>query len=285
MGNNNITAGKKISNILFRVNELMNEHSQKTDEGFAKRLELRQGYIEDCFEYLGDEFENIPNSYPFKAMNRYPGESSILAHIPSSINGQLENVLLVAHHDCVPCSNGMIDNFSSVAVLLSLLDNFRKGFSIYNLDVLFTCCEEYGLKGATNFCASPRMKKYKAIFILDTCGIGDSVYICPSHFDLPDTGIGDLGISFMENSGGILTDSVPVCESSVFRKYCDKVYLICSGFPSTLSRKIYGFDIYRYPAMLVMDYIHGGSKDDINNINIGNLERIYKGLADALFAR
>ena len=86
-------------------------------------------------------------------------------------------LMLIAHHDAVPGSPGANDNAASVAIVLSLLERWRRREPAGRVRVLFSGCEELGYLGARIWVGAHGVAAVAGVLSLELPGIGDSVAV------------------------------------------------------------------------------------------------------------
>jgi aminopeptidase YwaD len=86
-------------------------------------------------------------------------------------------LMLIAHHDAVPGSPGANDNAASVAILLTLLERWRRREPAGRVRVLFSGCEELGYLGARVWVGAHGVRDVAGVLSLELPGIGDSVAV------------------------------------------------------------------------------------------------------------
>jgi len=94
-------------------------------------------------------------------------------------------LMLIAHHDAVPGSPGANDNAASVAIVLSLLERWRRREPAGRVRVLFTGCEELGYLGARVWVRAHGVADVAGVLSLELPGIGDSVAVWDVGADTP----------------------------------------------------------------------------------------------------
>jgi aminopeptidase YwaD len=88
-------------------------------------------------------------------------------------------LVLGAHYDSVPGSTGANDNAASVAILLSLLRDYRHDPPSLPCDIVFFDLEETGNWGSRAYVRRFATEPILAMVNLDVCGVGDTILIGP----------------------------------------------------------------------------------------------------------
>lgn len=101
----------------------------------------------------------------------YFESSNILAKLEGK-NPNLPGLLLSAHFDSVPTSNGATDDGKGIASLLALLDYYSKLKPERTMIFNFNNNEEFGLLGATHFTTHPWFKLVHYVINLEGTGTG-----------------------------------------------------------------------------------------------------------------
>jgi aminopeptidase YwaD len=94
-------------------------------------------------------------------------------------------LVLIAHHDAVPGSPGANDNAAAVAILLTLLERWRRHEPAGRVRVLFSGCEELGYLGARIWVDTHGVADVAGVLSLELPGIGDSLAVWDVGADTP----------------------------------------------------------------------------------------------------
>lgn len=90
-------------------------------------------------------------------------------------------LVLAAHYDSAPGSSGANDNAAGVAILLSLLREYRQHPPALPCDIVFFDLEEAGGWGSRAYVERFAAAHILAMLNLDVCGVGDTILIGPCH--------------------------------------------------------------------------------------------------------
>jgi hypothetical protein len=88
-------------------------------------------------------------------------------------------LVLGAHYDSVPGSAGANDNAASVAILLSLLRDYRHRPLRLPCDIVFFDLEESGSWGSRAYVRRFAAEQILAMINLDVCGVGNTLLLGP----------------------------------------------------------------------------------------------------------
>jgi hypothetical protein len=91
----------------------------------------------------------------------------------------MPRLVLGAHYDSVPGSTGANDNAAGVAILLSLLRDYRLNPPRLPCDIVFFDREEIGGWGSRAYVRRFAADQILAMINLDVCGVGDTILIGP----------------------------------------------------------------------------------------------------------
>jgi hypothetical protein len=94
-------------------------------------------------------------------------------------------LVLIAHHDAVPGSPGANDNAASVAILLSLLEQWAAREPPRRVRLLFPACEELGYLGARNWVRARGVSDVRGVLSLELPGVGDSLAVWDAAAETP----------------------------------------------------------------------------------------------------
>ncbi|KAB8140058.1 Zn-dependent exopeptidase M28 [Chloroflexia bacterium SDU3-3] len=90
-------------------------------------------------------------------------------------------LVLAAHYDSAPGSSGANDNAAGVAILLSLLREYRQHPPALPCDIVFFDLEEAGGWGSRAYVERFATEHILAMLNLDVCGFGDTILLGPRH--------------------------------------------------------------------------------------------------------
>lgn len=103
----------------------------------------------------------------------YTGESrNVVAELPGQVD---EWILLSAHYDSTPLSQGVYDNMSGCVGLLALMERFAKEEHCYGLRFLFCGSEERGLYGSKAYVKAHEAERNKIVLNVNLDMIGTAM--------------------------------------------------------------------------------------------------------------
>ncbi|ORX62633.1 hypothetical protein DM01DRAFT_317427 [Hesseltinella vesiculosa] len=111
-----------------------------------------------------------------------------------------QTILLNAHFDSVPTSNGVTDNGISVAVLLELVRYYVQHPPKHTILFLFNNLEEGGLIGAETMATHPWFNPVKAFINLEGAGAGGRALLFRSNYHFGVKQLASSGVSFVHGS-------------------------------------------------------------------------------------
>ena len=184
----------------------------------------------------------------------YEGEKVRNIIVPVKENCS-KKVSFCAHYDVFSGSKGALDNGCAISILLSLI---KEGFPY---TVIFTDKEETGGYGANIY---GEIAKEKTIINLDFCGIG-SIVVDP--FKLKDKEL-----------------VKPLMEEKMWQKYNIKEMYLPPSDASVFSLKydISVMTICALPEDNIFKYMHCGSRDNINYVDMNVVQKIRDYIAEML---
>jgi aminopeptidase YwaD len=116
--------------------------------------------------------------YPF-VVQREQIEDRRSENIIVRLGQATPRLVLGAHYDSVPGSTGANDNAAGVAILLSLLRDYRRHPPKLPCEVVFFDLEEAGGWGSRAYVRRFAAEQILAMINLDVCGVGDTVLVGP----------------------------------------------------------------------------------------------------------
>ena len=105
-------------------------------------------------------------------------------NVIARIDGETEEkIVLTAHYDSSPLSNGIYDNLSGTVGLLAIMDKFKDTKPHYGLEFVFCGSEERGLLGSRAYVKSHELDNIRLVINLDMIGLtlGESIACCTSE--------------------------------------------------------------------------------------------------------
>lgn len=173
-------------------------------------------------------------------------------NVIAKIEGQCEEkIILTAHYDSSPLSNGIYDNLSGTVGLLAIMDRFKDTKPHYGLEFVFCGSEERGLLGSRAYVEDHELDKIRLVINLDMIGsmLGESIACCTSEEKL---------VHYLEYMGyeyGYPLDAYQDVYSSDSTPFADK------GIPAVSFARLDPHD---------MQIIHN-RYDTIDNMSMDNL--------------
>ena len=145
----------------------------------ARRLEQLQSILRE----RGIAFELQPVRNPQPKRDPRAEGSNVVASVGST-SGE-SRIVIGAHFDAAALqggklSAGMVDNASSVAVLVHLAAAMKERPTKHRVDVVFFDMEELGLVGSRHYADSPQIDSVVAMINLDTLQGGSTVIYGPT---------------------------------------------------------------------------------------------------------
>lgn len=200
--------------------------------GGSEQEQQMADWIANHWSNMGYSVKTLPFAYTAR-MKEYKS-----LNLSVDLKGKSDQILLVgAHFDAVGIktgSEGLIDNGSGVAALLSIADQLRplveKGTIPYTIRLVAFGAEERGLQGARNYVnrSDVQREKWLGMINLDTIIGGDQLYVHSAHSSpYPCQGVHNANYNF----DTVLREGLLATSKRLFKESGHQLHPATEGYP------------------------------------------------------